>query len=468
MQRLLSARPELKGRSLVLHSAQPRGSVVALCSEAAARQGVAPGMPLAEASGLATNAIFLPFDPLADRDALTNLARHCHRFTPRVALEDGDAPEALLLDIAGCAHLFGGEERLIRLVQDELRGLHFVTRPAVADTTGSAWALARYGAASTRLRDLPVAALRLPDEVLCKLRRLGLATVGQVSALPRSTLPSRFGRVLLERLDQFTGRSPEIVRLVAPPEPIIAAWTFDDPVSDRRALESVVFRLLAEVTAELLHRRQATQRVRCEFGMTRKQSATLALQLTRPTASIEHLQELAAIQLERFTWPGELTRVRVEAQPLPPPLPRERTLFEQAGDRHEHHLAALLDRLRSRCGEETVRWASLVDDWLPERSVAYRAHGDRSQGRPIGPVPLRLYRMPVALEAVTHQDRPVRLRWNRHEERVTDSIGPHRIETGWWRRQFVRRDYYRIVTVGGRRLWLFQERASRAWFVCGE
>src|SRR5262249_68323 len=65
----------------------------------------------------------------------------CDRYTPLVGL---DPPDGLFLDIAGCAHLFGGEEALRRDVVARLYAQGFQARAAVADTVGCAWAVARY------------------------------------------------------------------------------------------------------------------------------------------------------------------------------------------------------------------------------------------------------------------------------------------------------------------------------------
>ena len=51
------------------------------------------------------------------------------------------------------------------------------------------------------------------------------------------------------------------------------------------------------------------------------------------------------------------------------------------------------------------------------------------------------------------------------QHRVTRSWGPERIQTGWWRGNYIRRDYYRVQTDTGRSFWLF--RAQGRWFLQG-
>src|SRR4051812_4572609 len=83
-----------------------------------------------------------PPDPWRDIAALKKLARWCRRYSPVVGLEDAEMPESLLLNITGCAHLFGGEELLAALVVRDIARLKLTAYAAIADTIGAAWAAA--------------------------------------------------------------------------------------------------------------------------------------------------------------------------------------------------------------------------------------------------------------------------------------------------------------------------------------
>src|SRR5947209_8452736 len=102
VQRLRSAAPELSRVPLVLYAPMRGKLLVQACSPQAARQGVKPALPLAEAKallGLASAARFECHDAGADALALRRLARECQCFAPRVSV---DEPDSLLLDITGC------------------------------------------------------------------------------------------------------------------------------------------------------------------------------------------------------------------------------------------------------------------------------------------------------------------------------------------------------------------------------
>src|SRR5260370_36084883 len=81
--------------------------------DAAARYGLAIGLPLANARAICPELTVFDADEVADARTLNGIADWCDRFTPLVAL---DPPHGLLLDSTGCAHLFGGERALMQMV----------------------------------------------------------------------------------------------------------------------------------------------------------------------------------------------------------------------------------------------------------------------------------------------------------------------------------------------------------------
>src|SRR6185437_9242371 len=77
--------------------------------------GLYKGQPLANAQAMVRELCILPADEKSDAALLEAIADWCDRFTPFVAC---DAPDGLLLDITGAAHLFGGEAAMLTLVRE--------------------------------------------------------------------------------------------------------------------------------------------------------------------------------------------------------------------------------------------------------------------------------------------------------------------------------------------------------------
>jgi protein ImuB len=183
-------------------------------NDAAQRLGLRTNMPLADARAMHPGLAVVPADEAADRQTLESIADWCDRYTPLVGL---DLPDGLMLDITGCAHLFGGETALGRDLLARLAAQGFHARAGVADTAGCAWAVAHYGEAAlvppqrmrAALMPLPAAALRLAPETVAALAEVGLKTVGDLLDLPRAPLAAQFGEVLVRRIDQALGREDE-------------------------------------------------------------------------------------------------------------------------------------------------------------------------------------------------------------------------------------------------------------------
>jgi protein ImuB len=121
-------------------------SIVAACCSKAVAKGVRPGMPVAEAQSLVCDLCVAAYEPAADRRALVKLAQACERFSPRVAVEEGEAPESLLLDISNLEHLYGEEAKLVEQVEKFFTQREYRVRLAVGETVGAAWAAAHFQA----------------------------------------------------------------------------------------------------------------------------------------------------------------------------------------------------------------------------------------------------------------------------------------------------------------------------------
>jgi protein ImuB len=128
------------GPRVIVASIEGAQRIVAL-NDAAARLGLKTGLGLADARARYPSLPVVEADFEADSALLETIADWCDRYTPLVGL---DAPDGLLLDITGCAHLFGGEAALARDLVVRLAHQGFAARAAVADTVGCAWGVARY------------------------------------------------------------------------------------------------------------------------------------------------------------------------------------------------------------------------------------------------------------------------------------------------------------------------------------
>lgn len=160
IERRLSAPAD--GPRVVVASIKGAQQITAL-NDAAVRLGLKAGLGLADARARYPSLPVVEADFEADRRMLEAIADWCDRYTPLIGL---DPPDGLLLDVTGCAHLFGGESALARDLLLRLKRQGFAARAAVADTVGCAGASrAMAGRASSR------AGKPMPRHCRCRSRR---------------------------------------------------------------------------------------------------------------------------------------------------------------------------------------------------------------------------------------------------------------------------------------------------------
>ena len=102
------ARPD--DTPLVLVAREQGGLKLAAIDRAARREDLSVGMTLADARARAPNLRVEAMDPDADGALLARCVAAGEFFTPLAAADGGDG---LILDITGCAGLFGGEDALL-------------------------------------------------------------------------------------------------------------------------------------------------------------------------------------------------------------------------------------------------------------------------------------------------------------------------------------------------------------------
>jgi protein ImuB len=485
--------------------------------------GVGRPAPNAAQTPLAETPHFVCHDACRDQEGLVELAEWCEQFSPIVGLDQTDEPDSLLMDVSGLAHLFGGEEALAQAVVTACQQQRLTVRVAIADTASAAWGLARWsemlaeessrhtpcavrqhsasGTDGTRsvpatfvvlppedgtvLEHLPVEVLRLPPRATEQLHRLGIRRIEQLNRLPRASLAARFGDAVLERLDRLTGTAAEPIVAHHAREPLSVRWCFEHPTTHHEAIEHVLGELLAQLSRRLLEQGQGVLRLTCQLVCRNRRPLSIDISLFRPTIAPQHLLALAKLQLALLTLPEAIEEIRVRALATAPREQRQGELFGDAPRDQPAQLALLVERLSNRLGRERVVRAELQAESQPELAYRYRPlAGEAATTQPAalappppsgmrlpGPLlrPLRLFDPPQPIEVVgiALDGPPAMFHYQRRRHRVARCFGPERIETGWWRGESCRRDYYRVETEEGSRWWLFRRLQDQRWFLQG-
>jgi protein ImuB len=466
------------------------GPRIVAANDAGLAAGARTGMLLADARALCPGLAAVPADPAGDLAALEKLALWAQRWGPWSAM---DPPDGVLVDVTGASHLFGGEERLLADVARTFAARGFAVRPALAPTAGAAWALAHYGArqailapdapAMDALADLPVAALRLDDDVLTVLRRLGIKRLGELAgvsgaleddpraeAAARDALHRRFRNRRSPaanpplRLDQLLGKVPEPLLPVTMQVMPMVQRRLMEPLRHRALLDQVVADLAQAMVRMLEARGEGARRLELALWRVDGEVLMRRIELAAATREASHMIRLFAARLDGVEAGFGIEAVQLRAS-WSEPLPLSQADLDAAAEDHGTSLAACIDRLGVRLGPQAVTRPAMRASHLPERAQSWQPPldplppGQGGAARGIRPLKLLDRAEPIAVLYASPDGYPQRFRWRGTVREVVRVEGPERIAPEWWReRSSVRlRDYYRIEDAAGGRYWIYRQ-----------
>jgi protein ImuB len=447
--------------------------------EVSEKLGLKRGQGLAEARAMFPKIDVTDEDERADAALLEAIADWCDRYTPLVAI---DGKNGLFLDITGCAHLFGGEDALLKDILKRLRHMGFDVKGAVSSSPGLSWAACRFGRegaiANERMEEvlapLPVNALRIDEVTITSLYKLGLKRIGDLMSLPRAPLARRFGTLLLLRLDQITNANEEAI---SPRRPV-AALSAERKLAEPIATEEHILLLTSQIATSLercLEERGLGGRM-FELVLFRVDGKVFRI-TARASQPLRDPKRISALFSERLAaihddldagFGFELLRLNV--------LQHDSYKIAQ-GDFTETNnggisLADLIDKISARLGADCIQTAELRQSHVPERAMIFApaimapSASDRATNQlafiPRTDRPLRLFRHPEEVKtfaAGVPDGPPARFRWRNVVHTVINAEGPERIAPEWWleNTNLEERDYFRLESKAGRRFWIFRE-----------
>jgi len=530
-ERILRLERGTLGGPFAVVTTENNAQTLASLNVEASQEGLRPGQPLRDARAFCPDLTTRPANKPAEAAFLRRLRRWSGKFTPFVAEEP---PAALLLDITGCTHLFGGEETMTEALQADCIRFGLTVQTGIADTPGAAWALARFAghpghsnrsgdaidqeARATRSRaakrhwtrggpaphlnlsisapviakpgqtrqaigPLPIAALRLPSAVTTNLTKLGIHRIDDLTSLPRASLARRFGRDVVQRLDQALGVEPEPITPARPEIAFATRLTLPEPIGLEDDIMAAIDRLLPPLCEKLRAHAKGVRRFRLEFFRADHTSQRIEAGLARPSHAPDQIRPLIALKLAEIDPGFGIDVIRIEAAQTEPLHPTQHSGHAEALSAANHKQQAdtamddLITRLGGRIGLEAITRLHPANSHIPEKTAtvmaAAWAEPDTNWHNPET-------RRPVVMfppEIVTTDDAarpPASFRWRRQSFVLSSANGPERLAPEWWlddpNWRSGLRDYWRIETETGERLWIYYAHGgltSGGWFCQG-
>lgn len=453
----------------------------------AAKRGLHAGLSLTDARAICPAIVTRMAQPERLEGFLRALTRWAERFSPMTGL---DRNRALMLDITGCAHLFGGEDAMLAELVAALEHRGLTARGAIADTKGAAWAMAHFtgggiaplGKIRAAIADLPVAALRLEAEVVDSLAKIGITTIEPLTRMPRGALARRFGIECMRRLDQAMGAEPETLS----PEralPVFAARiTLPEPIGLVSDVMAGLERLLERICSQLEQHHMGARSLRLTVRRVDGADSHAEITLAQPGRDPMRLRALFERKVAEIDAGFGIDALRLKAVVVEALKPAQ--IVQGQRETSEQRLADLVSRLGNRIGFENIVRFVPADSHIPERAfttspaayssaVSWAGHADgNSQMRPICLMqPRPVHSLPGETAFATTP--PERFRVGGVTHTLAEARGAERLAPEWWWDdpdwRSGPRDYWQVTTCEGPKLWLFCTVAARepGWFLQG-
>jgi protein ImuB len=439
-------------------------------------------------------------------ETLLSIARD---FSPRL---ERHGISSIVVDVGGLGRLLGDADAIGAEIARAAASRSLDARIAVAPTQTAARLLA-IGCADLTVRpgDVAAALAPLPADTLRVLmseeedpranaaarleaasrletfRRWGLATLGDIAALPSAELSGRVGQegLALQQLARGVDRQP----LVPDPDELrfVESMQLEWPIEALEPLSFVLARLLDPLSSAMERADRGAIALRLDLRLVDRTTHARVLPLPAAMRDAKVLRTLLLLDLESHPPAAAIDLVTVEIDPAPARI-LQYSLLERALPSPEA-LATLTARLGALVGESRTGSPALLDTWRPDGFEMRRFDPAASESRARGVtqgeshpertslacerrVVLRRFRPPIAVRVTIERGRPVRVAIDRRGMpggHVEQAAGPWRTSGAWWDAASTAwdRDEWDAALSDGSICRLFHDRITDRWFIDG-
>lgn len=442
------------GRGVVIGGRPWDPSVVLDCSPEATAAGVTPGMDLERATLRCPEATFLDADHETYQAAQTQIEAALRGFTDRV---ETVGLGQFLLAVEQLSRRFPEETELAKTLIETVRkarpfdlqvGLaeqRFTAEQAALAARPNRALIVPTGRGRRFLASLPLDALPAENEFLRRLTLLGVRTLGDLAAIPRTALVRQFGSQAAFLHDLAAGADPRPVHPDAPPLELRCDHTFEPPTAMRPLLLAVADQMATRLSTTLNRRGYQAQGLRVTLTDTEEVANVSTTSVDPPTADQGLLTRRIQFLANRIQLKHSVETIEVVIYPLRPAYlgATQLALFSAPRDHRLRRLQEALRVLRDRFGEFIVMIGALI--------------------RPPNPRPLDVITDPNRMPSVLIPQEAYARRGPTAYE--VHTIYEHwRERRLWWARPLLR-DYYRLEDETGTVRLIYQDLVSQHWWL---
>lgn len=435
----------------------------------ATREALLPGVEAGAVMAARPELRLIDADAQAEAQALQNLAAVAHGLGGPVHLEQraptSEQPAGLAavwVEVGHSLRLFGDVTALLRAADDRLAEQVLSCGIGVAPTLEGAALVARCDdgrvlrdrvALRAWLETVPLNMLALPARTREALHSSGIRHCGELLELPVDQLARRFGAGTTALLERLTGRAPDPRRAHRLPPRFRQRLRCDGVIHRVEGLGFGLQRLLHSLELDLRARDVGARSLSILLHHEDHPDTTFDVELSTPVRDAGYWLLMLRERMARLELAGPVTAVTLYCQDFAPLDAPQMDLFDSGHAQHDAWRQTV-ERLIARLGSDAVWRMGVAADHRPERAwqrLPADGADDAANTSSLAGRPMWLFHPPRLLA------QPPRV----------EKQSAERIETGWWDGENAARDYFAARNPEGTRLWVFQDRTDRNWYLHG-
>jgi protein ImuB len=441
-QAVLRLRPDLQSAPVVVLDGSPPQERVCALNTHARKRGVVPGMTRLEIEELG-NIPILTRSTQTEIAARTVLLETLSQFSPRIEETFSANACAFVLDIAGSERLFGPPEQLAQRLRDTIASSGFRASIAISANFHTARIKSEFSRGislipaareSSALAALPLNALNLDLDHYQTFALWGIASLGELAALPEEQMIPRFGQPSRQWLALARGNADHTFQPLEEKLELKEHIEFETHVEQLDALLFIGAHMIGNLVSRASCRALSLASIHIEMSLERSLQYKRLIQPAIPSVDRKFLLKL--LQLELAAHPPQAAVIFL-------------TLTADAGRQSKIQLGLFapqapepsrldvtLARLKAMIGSDRVGSPALLDSHCPGN---FQMH-DFSVINPTRPTQqttttctsLRRIRPPHPLSMQIHSGKPIVFRDGPSRFEVSVAYGPWQSSGSWW------------------------------------
>lgn len=421
--------------------------------------GIKKHMGVASSIALCKELKVVSYDEKLEEEKIKDIAKQLYLITPDIFL---DPPKGIYIDISSMSKLYPSTSKfwdsIVKTINTNPVAFQFSNSysPLTAKLlaySGMNRLLADKQNALTYLKSFHISSLCLDKNTEKALVHVGIRRLEQLLSIPLKDLAIRFDIELINTIGYLKGELKQKLKAYEPNCSFSEKLELMFDIGNISLLEKPILKLLKQFQSFLIARNLTTQEISLHLETSEGNLISVEVSSARAQKNAYKWLELTSLQLEQIKLEHPIRTLHLIVEKL------QQDQFETASllsnSTAQADMEDLITLLQTKLGKNSVLQLQYHPEHLPEKSTRLVTYLDDIAK------PLSTDQSLYSIRPAFLLPEPIELK-----EQVELKSSPERIQTDWWDRELITRDYFIAENQTYQKFWVYRQ-PDRRWFLHG-